>query len=192
MSEEPEGLKRRLAAIHPGFGHCGLLAPRGTQRRRDGSRTQTSTKACVRKERPLMEAGVVLLDSECRERVDLTRSPRLREMSAVCALPSCTASSSQGPAMQSLRAIVTPPGCILCEGPASLPSRMGWLQTPDRQAVFACVESARIAATQTWRQRSSPRSAAHRRLPRLIFVHHQRRRRSRPMPNGQLGRLWLG
>ena len=40
--------------------------------------------------------------------------------------------------MQSLPAIVTPPGCILCEGPVSLPGRMGWLQAPDRQAVF-CV-----------------------------------------------------
>jgi hypothetical protein len=41
-------------------------------------------------------------------------------------------------AMPSLRATVPLPHCILCEGPASPPSRMGWLQAPDRQAVF-CV-----------------------------------------------------
>jgi hypothetical protein len=39
-------------------------------------------------------------------------------------------------AMPSLRATVSPPSCILCEGPASPPARMGWLETPDRQAVF--------------------------------------------------------
>ena len=39
---------------------------------------------------------------------------------------------------QRLRATVAPPNCILCDGPASPPSRMGWLQAPDRQAVF-CV-----------------------------------------------------
>ena len=39
---------------------------------------------------------------------------------------------------QRLRATVAPPNCILCDGPAAPPSRMGWLQTPDRQAVF-CV-----------------------------------------------------
>ena len=33
---------------------------------------------------------------------------------------------------------VAPPNCILCDGPASPHSRMGWLQAPDRQAVF-CV-----------------------------------------------------
>ena len=41
-------------------------------------------------------------------------------------------------AMPSLRATVPTPSCILCDGPASPPSRMGWLQAPDRQAVF-CV-----------------------------------------------------
>jgi hypothetical protein len=41
-------------------------------------------------------------------------------------------------AMPSLRATVPTPSCILCDSPASPPSRMGWLQTPDRQAVF-CV-----------------------------------------------------
>jgi hypothetical protein len=39
---------------------------------------------------------------------------------------------------QPLSATVPPPNCILCDGPASPPSRMGWLQTPDRQAMF-CV-----------------------------------------------------
>jgi hypothetical protein len=42
----------------------------------------------------------------------------------------------QGAHMPSLRATVPPPNCILCEGPASPPSRMGWAETPDRQAVF--------------------------------------------------------
>ena len=37
---------------------------------------------------------------------------------------------------QRLRATVAPPNCILCDGLASPPSRMGWLQAPDRQAVF--------------------------------------------------------
>jgi hypothetical protein len=32
-----------------------------------------------------MEAGVVLLDSECRERVDLTRSLHRSAMTAICA-----------------------------------------------------------------------------------------------------------
>ena len=41
-------------------------------------------------------------------------------------------------AMPSLRATVPPPHCILCDTPAAPPSRMGWLQAPDRQAVF-CV-----------------------------------------------------
>jgi hypothetical protein len=41
-------------------------------------------------------------------------------------------------AMPSLGATVPTPSCILCEGPSSPPSRMGWLQAPDRQAVF-CV-----------------------------------------------------
>ena len=31
---------------------------------------------------------------------------------------------------------VEAPNCILCEGPASPPSRMGVVATPDRQAVF--------------------------------------------------------
>ena len=39
---------------------------------------------------------------------------------------------------QRLRATVAPPNCILCDGLASPPSRMGWLQAPDRQAVFVC------------------------------------------------------
>ena len=43
-----------------------------------------------------------------------------------------------GNAMPSLRATVPPPSCILCDGPASPPSRMGWLGTPERQEVF-CV-----------------------------------------------------
>jgi hypothetical protein len=41
-------------------------------------------------------------------------------------------------AMPSLRATVPVPTCVLCDSPASPPSRMGWLQTLDRQAVF-CV-----------------------------------------------------
>ena len=41
-------------------------------------------------------------------------------------------------AMPSLRATVPTPSGILCEGPASPPSRMGWLGAPDRQEVF-CV-----------------------------------------------------
>jgi hypothetical protein len=43
--------------------------------------------------------------------------------------------------MPSLRATVPPPACILCDGPASPPSRMGWLQAPDRQALFVCCGS---------------------------------------------------
>jgi hypothetical protein len=31
---------------------------------------------------------------------------------------------------------VPPPVCILCQGPASAPSRMGWVQSPDQQGVF--------------------------------------------------------
>ena len=37
-----------------------------------------------------------------------------------------------------LLATVPSPVCIICSGPASPPSRMGWLSTPDRQAVFVC------------------------------------------------------
>jgi hypothetical protein len=33
---------------------------------------------------------------------------------------------------------VEAPNCILCAGPASPPSRMGVMATPDRQAVFVC------------------------------------------------------
>ena len=44
----------------------------------------------------------------------------------------------EGVMPQPLYATVPPPNCILCDGPASPPSRMGWLQAPDRQAVF-CV-----------------------------------------------------
>jgi hypothetical protein len=39
-------------------------------------------------------------------------------------------------AMPSPRPTVPPPNCILCEGPASPPARMGWLETPERQVVF--------------------------------------------------------
>jgi hypothetical protein len=42
----------------------------------------------------------------------------------------------KGAAVPSLRATVPPPNCILCDRPASPPSRMGWFETPDRQAVF--------------------------------------------------------
>jgi hypothetical protein len=35
-------------------------------------------------------------------------------------------------------ATVPLPICVLCEGLASPPSRMGWLQTPERQAIFVC------------------------------------------------------
>jgi hypothetical protein len=42
------------------------------------------------------------------------------------------------PHMPSLRATVPLPNCLLCDGPASPPSRMGYLATPDRQAVFVC------------------------------------------------------
>jgi hypothetical protein len=41
-------------------------------------------------------------------------------------------------AMPSLHATIPPPVCLLCGEPASPPSRMGWLETPDRQAVFVC------------------------------------------------------
>ena len=37
-----------------------------------------------------------------------------------------------------LLATVPPPVCIVCSGPASPPSRMGWMQTPDRQLIFVC------------------------------------------------------
>ena len=40
--------------------------------------------------------------------------------------------------MPSLLATVPAPSCIICSGPASPPSRMGWLSAPDRQAVFVC------------------------------------------------------
>jgi hypothetical protein len=68
MFEGPEGLKRRLAVILASniAGYSRLVGRNEGKMVRE---TQTSTKACVRKERPLMEAGVVLLDSECRERV---------------------------------------------------------------------------------------------------------------------------
>lgn len=35
-------------------------------------------------------------------------------------------------------ATVPSPCCILCGGPASPPSRMGWLSAPDRQELFVC------------------------------------------------------
>jgi hypothetical protein len=41
-------------------------------------------------------------------------------------------------AMPSLDATIPSPNCLLCEGSASPPSRMGWLETPERQAVFVC------------------------------------------------------
>jgi hypothetical protein len=41
-------------------------------------------------------------------------------------------------AMPQLSATVPPPQCILCGESASPPARMGWLSTPDREAVFAC------------------------------------------------------
>ena len=41
-------------------------------------------------------------------------------------------------AMPALDATIPSPNCLLCEGPASPPSRMGWLETPERQAVFVC------------------------------------------------------
>ena len=41
-------------------------------------------------------------------------------------------------AMPALDATIPSPNCLLCEGPASPPSRMGWLETPERQAIF-CV-----------------------------------------------------
>ena len=37
-----------------------------------------------------------------------------------------------------LGATVPLPICVLCEGLASPPSRLGWAQTPDRQMIFAC------------------------------------------------------
>ena len=47
----------------------------------------------------------------------------------------------EGAMPQPLYATVPPPNCILCDGPAAPPSRMGWLQAPDRQAVFVCCGS---------------------------------------------------
>jgi hypothetical protein len=44
----------------------------------------------------------------------------------------------EGAMPQPLHATVPRPNCILCDRPASPPSRMGWLQAPDRQAVFVC------------------------------------------------------
>ena len=41
-------------------------------------------------------------------------------------------------AMPAFDATIPSPNCLLCEGPASPPSRMGWLETPERQAVFVC------------------------------------------------------
>ena len=41
-------------------------------------------------------------------------------------------------AMLPLSATVLSPVCLLCGDPASPPSRMGTLATPDRQAVFVC------------------------------------------------------
>jgi hypothetical protein len=35
-----------------------------------------------------------------------------------------------------LHAAVPPPRCLMCDGPASPPRRMGWLESPERQAVF--------------------------------------------------------
>ena len=31
---------------------------------------------------------------------------------------------------------LSPPRCLLCDGPTAPASRMGWLQAPDRQAIF--------------------------------------------------------
>ena len=44
----------------------------------------------------------------------------------------------KGTRMPSLLATVPSPNCIICDGPASPPSRTGWLHAPDRQALFAC------------------------------------------------------
>jgi hypothetical protein len=43
--------------------------------------------------------------------------------------------------MPSLHATVLSPVCLLCGDPASPPSRMGVLSTPERQAVFVCCGS---------------------------------------------------
>jgi hypothetical protein len=40
--------------------------------------------------------------------------------------------------MPSYDRTVDPPKCLLCAGLASPPSRMGWLSSPERQAVFVC------------------------------------------------------
>jgi hypothetical protein len=42
---------------------------------------------------------------------------------------------------QQLHGTVQALSCILCEGLASPPSRMGWLQAPERQAIFVCCGS---------------------------------------------------
>ena len=47
----------------------------------------------------------------------------------------------EGTDMPPSLATVPSPNCIICDGPASPPSRTGWLQAPDRQALFACCGS---------------------------------------------------
>lgn len=44
-------------------------------------------------------------------------------------------------AMPSLDATIPSPNCILCGDPAFPPSRIGWLELPERQAIFVCCGS---------------------------------------------------
>ena len=82
MSEAPKGLRvdvRRLAAILASdIAGCSRL-----MRRNEGEtvRELKRVQRCVGKEGPLMDAkaACALLDSECRERVDLTRSPAVED-----------------------------------------------------------------------------------------------------------------
>ena len=63
--------------------------------------------------------------------------------------------------MPSLLATVPSPNCIICDGPASPPSRTGWLATPDRQALFACLRH--VLRLRRRRARSEDRRQGQRR-----------------------------
>ena len=65
---------------HSVLGHRGLLAPHEAQEG-ETVRELKRVQRCVGKEGPLMDAkaACALLDSECRERVDLTRSPAVED-----------------------------------------------------------------------------------------------------------------
>jgi hypothetical protein len=93
--------------------------------------------------------------------------------------------------MPSLRATVPPPRCLMCKGPASPPSRMGWLESPETPGgARGLAVRAQTAPTRKWKNASSTRSTPS--APRRSI--HQRRlwrllRLRSPLPPRLLLRL---